>query len=127
MLADYIKRKEKEQGLTGHAATLQYYDEIDSVIKYVEDNAGVNVYFDDSRAWALYSTEKPEAESTPGYCAKYGAYRDYLGGGIRGSIQCNLTGDLYDLFKSALNRIEEILNGKTEGSPSWDQATGVLL
>jgi len=101
--------------------------DIDAIIEEVEAAAGVRVMFDDSRAWALYSTEKPEAETTPGYCAKYGAYREYLGGGVRGAIACNLTGDLGELFTAALRQIEAIYNGETAGLESWEQATGVLL
>ena len=97
-------------------------------IEYVKKKAKVgNVYFDDSRAWALYTTEKPAAEKTPGYCRKYGAYRDYLGGGIRGTMCCNLTGELNALFTSALSRIESIINDETDGLESWEQNTGVLL
>ena len=102
--------------------------EIETVIDYVEKIAGVRVYFDDSRAWALYSTEKPAAEKTPGVCRKYGAYRDYLGGGVRGVIGCNLTGQLNGLFVLALKRIESIYNGDDAiNCETWEQATGVLL
>lgn len=102
--------------------------DIDDVINAVKEIAKVQrVYFDDSRAWALYTEQKPAAEKTPGQCRKYGAYRDYLGGGVRGGIECNLTGYLNTLFVYALKRIESIINDETDGLESWEQNTGVLL
>lgn len=101
--------------------------DIDEVIDIVRDVAGVRVWFDDSRAWSLYSEDKPEAEQTPGYANKYGAYRNYLGGGVRGKIQTNLTGDLGTLFVAALEQIEAIINEDTAGGEVWEQNTGVLL
>ena len=121
--------KEKKQNeLTLHQQAMADMYDIDSVIDYVGKFAGVRVYFDDSRAWALYSTDKPAAEKTPGQFRKYGAYRDYMGGGVRGVMCCNLTGELNDLFTSALQRIESIYNGDDAiNCESWEQATRVLL
>ena len=128
-LQDLIERKEKEQQAQSlHAQAISGIHDIQSVIDYVEKESGCECIFDDSRAWALYTTEKPADEKTPGYCRKYGAYRDYLGGGIRGALCCNLTGELNDLFTSALRRIESIYNGDgAYDCESWEQATGVLL
>lgn len=103
-------------------------DSFDEVFDLVQAAAGVRVYFDESRAWSLYSTEKPRAEKTPGQARKYGAWRDYLGGGIRGSMNTNLTGDLGDLFLAALAKIEDLINGQApDDCEVWDLPTGVLL
>lgn len=101
--------------------------DIDEVIELLSHAAGVNVYFDDSRAWSIYSTQKPVNETTPGEASKYGAWRAYLGGGVRGPINCNLTGDLGDLFVTALKQIEKIINDSVGDCEIWDQPTGVLL
>lgn len=100
---------------------------IDEVCELVADACGCEVFFDSSRAWALYTEEKPAAEKTPGYARKYGAYRDYLGGGIRGGIGCNLTGALRDLFVAALQQIEEIINQDAADAEPWELPTGVLI
>ena len=101
--------------------------DIADVLHEVSAACGCAVYFDDSRAWSIYTEEKPAAETTPGFARKYGAYRDYLGGGVRGSICTNLTGDLGEIFTEALKQIEDIYNEETAGGETWEQATGVLL
>lgn len=102
--------------------------DFDQVFDLVQQAAGVRVYFDESRAWSLYSTEKPTGEKTPGVANKYGAWRGYLGGGIRGSMNTNLTGDLGDLFLAALAKIEDLINGQApDDCEVWDLPTGVLL
>lgn len=105
---------------------IQQTFDFDELFELVQQAAGVRVYFDDSRAWSLYSTEKPHDEKTPGEAAKYGAYRAYLGGGVRGAIQTNLTGGLGDLFVAALQQIEAIINEDCGPEP-WEKNTGVLL
>ena len=105
---------------------IQQTFDFDEVFELIQTAAGVRVYFDDSRAWSLYSTEKPHDEKTPGEAAKYGAYRAYLGGGVRGAIQTNLTGGLGDLFVAALRQIEAIINEDC-GPEQWEKNTGVLL
>lgn len=110
-----------------------YIDEIqnatdfDEVFDLVEAAAGVKVYFDESRAWSLYSTQKPADEMTPGEACKYGAWRNYLGGGVRGPINTNLTGALGEIFKTALAKIESLINEPAGDCEVWDQPTGVLL
>lgn len=100
---------------------------IDEVIEYVSDElGGLPVYFDESRAWSLFTYKVPKGNKSG--ARKYGAYRVYLGGGIRGTIRDNLTVKKWsDLFTEGLKRIEEIYNGDTTGLESWDLNTGVLL
>lgn len=89
-----------------------------------------DIEFDDSRAWSI---------SVPGHlmdlgCNKFGAYRPYLGGGVRGSIENNGrdeegTKELGEMFENALLEIEKAYNEELtpEASESWELATGVLL
>ena len=105
---------------------IQQTFDFDEVFELIQTAAGVRVFFDDSRAWSLYSIDKPHDEKTPGEAAKYGAYRAYLGGGVRGAIQTNLTGGLGDLFVAALRQIEAIIN-LDDGDEPWEKSTGVLL
>lgn len=107
--------------------TIQTTWDIEDVLHIVSAACGCAVYFDDSRAWAIYTEDKPAAEKTPGFARKYGAYRNYLGGGVRGAIECNLTGALSDIFIAALRQIEDIINEDTQDCETWEQATGVLL
>ena len=86
------------------------------------------IYFDDSRSWSLY---------TPGYVIgvnvnKFGAYRDYNGGGVRGPIQHNgreqdNTKKLGELFQKTLLKIESLINSGYEDADPWDLPTGVLM
>lgn len=86
------------------------------------------IYFDDSRSWSLYIC---------GYdldlnVNKFGAYRNYLGGGMRSGICSNgraedNTIELAKLFEEALERIETLYNSGYEDAESWEQPTGVLL
>ena len=86
------------------------------------------IYFDDSRGWSLYIR---------GYdldlpVNKFGAYREYLGGGVRGSICHNgreqeNTLELGELFAKALEQIESAYNAGYEDAESWELPTGVLL
>lgn len=106
---------------------LQNCSEIDEVITCVQDALDdVRVWFDDSRAWALYCYKCPDPTEKR-FARKYGAYRNYMGGGVRGSMQTNLEGQYGVLFTTALKRIEAIYNDDTEGMESWEQNTGVLL
>ena len=108
----------------------------DAVNNYNEKH-GINtritpdaVCFDDSRAWSLY---------VPGYlldlsCNKFGAYRGYLGGGVRGEMEHNGrdqdgTTALGNLFASALREIESAYNQdfSPDACETWEKATGVLL
>ena len=102
--------------------------DIDEVIQIVQDFAGVkSVYFDDSRAWSLYTYEKPAANKIKGTAPKYGAYRAYLGGGVRGGLCTNLQGGLSQVFAAGLKQIEDIINQDCAGCESWEMNTGVLL
>ena len=86
------------------------------------------IYFDDSRSWSLYIC---------GYdldldVNKFGAYRNYLGGGMRSGICSNgraedNTIELAELFEKALERIENLYNSGYEDADIWEQPTGVLL
>jgi hypothetical protein len=86
------------------------------------------IIFDDSRAWSLYTYGSNIDQ--PVY--KFGAYRNYLGGGIRGGI-CHNGDDAHDtyelgeLFAEYLSKIEDLYNSGYEDEPSWEQPTGVLL
>lgn len=86
------------------------------------------IYFDDSRSWSLY---------TPGHVvgvnvSKFGAYRNYNGGGVREAIQHNGreqdgTIELGQLFQDALLRIEDLINEGYEDAEPWELPTGVLM
>ena len=86
------------------------------------------IYFDSSRSWSLYIC---------GYdldldVNKFGAYRNYLGGGMRSGICSNgraedNTLELAELFERALEQIENLYNSGYEECESWEQPTGVLL
>ena len=86
------------------------------------------IYFDDSRSWSLYIC---------GYdldldVNKFGAYRNYLGGGVRSGICSNgrvedNTLELAELFEKALEQIENLYNSGYEEAESWELPTGVLL
>lgn len=94
--------------------------EIDEVIELLREVTGEKVFFDDSRMWTLGYRD----DDTGTY---YGAQRGYLGGGMRGAIRTNLSGDPAELFTAALLKIEEIYNSGYEEDPVWDRPTGVLL
>lgn len=88
------------------------------------------VCFDDSRAWSLYVPGELLGLS----CNKFGAYRGYLGGGVRGEMDHNGrdqdgTTALGNLFAAALREIESAYNEcfSPDASESWENATGVLL
>ena len=86
------------------------------------------IYFDGSRSWSLY---------TPGHIvginvAKFGAYRNYNGGGIRDAIQHNGreqdgTIELGQCFQDALLKIEALINEGYEDADPWELPTGVLM
>lgn len=87
-----------------------------------------SIYFDDSRAWSLY---------VDGYSIglpvnKFGAFRNYLGGGVRGGIEHNGrtqdgTVEAGELFKKYLLAIENVINGEYNNEEPWENSTGVLL
>ena len=86
------------------------------------------IYFDDSRSWSLYIC---------GYdldldVNKFGAYRNYLGGGMRSGICSNgraedNTLELAKLFEKALEQVESLYNSGYEDAEVWELPTGVLL
>jgi len=94
--------------------------EIDEVLDLLREVTGEKVFFDDSRMWTLGYRDADTGEY-------YGTQRGYLGGGMRGAIRTNLSGDLAELFTAALLKIEEIYNSGYEEDPVWDRPTGVLL
>ena len=87
-----------------------------------------SIHFDDSRSWSLYV--HGFALNLP--VNKFGAYRNYLGGGVRSGICSNgraedNTLELAELFEKALKEIENLYNGGYEDAESWELPTGVLL
>ena len=86
------------------------------------------ICFDDSKSWSLY---------IPGHVIgvsvnKFGAYRDYNGGGVRGPIQHNGreqdgTKKLGELFQKTLLKIEAFINSGYEDADPWELPTGVLM
>ena len=86
------------------------------------------IYFDDSRSWSLY---------TPGHIigvnvGKFGAYRNYNGGGVRDVVRHNGrdqdgTVALGQLFQDALLKIEALINEGYEDANPWEFPTGVLM
>ena len=86
-----------------------------------------DVVFDDSRAWSLY---------VPGHLlglpvSKFGAYRNYLGGEVRGKIEHNGraedgTIELGEFFASKLSEIEDLINSDYSDAEEWEKPTGVL-
>lgn len=86
------------------------------------------IYFDDSRSWSLYVYGN--ILKLP--CNKFGAYRNYLGGGCRDAIEHNGRGqdntyELGEAFKNALLAIEALINEGYEDANPWELPTGVLM
>jgi hypothetical protein len=86
------------------------------------------IYFDDSRSWSLYI----HGSDLDLDVYKFGAYRNYLGGGMRSGICSNgraedNTLELAGLFEEALKSIENLYNAGYEEAEEWDKPTGVLL
>lgn len=86
-----------------------------------------DVEFDDSRAWSLFVPGSKLGLS----CRKFGAYRNYEGGGVRGGIQHNGreedgTLELGKLFADKLSYVEELIDKGFSG-PEWENPAGVLL
>ena len=104
-------------------------------IEEVKNKLGIelsdrDIHFDDSRAWSFY---------VPGSklnlpVSKFGAYRNYMGGGVRGSIAHNGReqdgkeyAELGEFFAKQLKRIEDLINAGFEDEEDWDKPTGVLI
>lgn len=86
------------------------------------------ICFDNSRAWSLYIY----GDDLGLPVNKFGAYRNYLGGGVRSGICHNgrefeNTVGLGELFVKALEQIESLYNSGYEDCESWEQPTGVLM
>lgn len=86
------------------------------------------IYFDDSRSWSLYT----HGHIVGANVGKFGAYRNYHGGGVRDAIQHNGreqdgTAELGQLFQDALLQIEAFINEDCTDVNPWDKPTGVLL
>jgi hypothetical protein len=86
------------------------------------------IYFDDSRSWSLYVYGKTLGLS----CNKFGAYRNYHGGGCRDAMEHNgrsfdNTYELGEAFKNALLQIEALINEGYEDADPWELPTGVLM
>lgn len=86
------------------------------------------IYFDDSRSWSLYVSGSDLGLDV----GRFGAYRNYLGGGVRSGICSNgrkqdNTLELAELFEKGLEEIENFINSGYEDCESWEQPTGVLL
>ena len=87
-----------------------------------------NICFDDSRSWSLYVFGELIGVSAN----KFGAHRNYNGGGIRGPIMNNGrmqdgTLELGSLFETALLQIEQLINEGYEDAAPWELPTGVLM
>lgn len=87
-----------------------------------------DIILDTSRGWSLYINGHKIDQ--PVY--KFGAYRNYLGGGVRGALEHNGNTDhgtyeLGQLFADTLSAIEDIINEETKDLEIWEQNTGVLL
>ena len=88
----------------------------EDIINKVEEVLDVNIscsdiHFDDSRAWSLYVYGSKLGLPVK----KFGAYRNYLGGGMRGSIEHNGrekdgTVELGEFFAKELEEIEDLIN-----------------
>lgn len=103
------------------------YNEKQGVDKRIKPD---DIIFDDSRAWSL----SIRGDLMDLSCNRFGAYRNYLGGGVRGSIEHNgrdeeNTTKLGEMFADALKEIESAYNEdySPDASESWELATGVLL
>lgn len=101
-------------------------DELEAEVKKQFPDFDGHVYFDDSRAWSLYI----DGAKIGLPVRKFGAYRNYLGGGVRGGIEHNGrtqdgTVELGNKFADGLRRIEDAYNSGFDG-PEWDMPTGVL-
>lgn len=86
------------------------------------------IYFDDSRSWSLYVYGRTLGLS----CNKFGAYRNYHGGGCRDAIEHNgrnqdNTYELGEAFANALLQIEALINEGYEDADPWELPTGVLM
>lgn len=86
------------------------------------------IYFDDSRSWSLYVYGS--VLNLP--VNKFGAYRNYHGGGCRDVMEHNgrsqeNTYELGELFKNALLQIEALINEGYEDADPWELPTGVLM
>ena len=86
------------------------------------------IYFDDSRSWSLYVYGSVLGLS----CNKFGAYRNYHGGGCRDAMEHNGRGqdntvELGEAFKYALFAIEALINESYEDADPWELPTGVLM
>lgn len=87
-----------------------------------------DIEFDDSRAWCLYVSGRKLGLN----CNKFGAYRPYEGGGVRGPIQHNgrtqdNTVELGKEFAKSLEKVETSLNRGSEDEEEWNKPSGVLL
>jgi hypothetical protein len=86
------------------------------------------IHFDDSRSWSLYVYGRTLGLS----CYKFGAYRNYHGGGCRDAMEHNgrsqdNTHELGEAFKNALLQIEALINEGYEDADPWELPTGVLM
>ena len=88
-----------------------------------------DIHFDDSRAWSFYVFGSKLGLPVQ----KFGAYRNYSGGGVRGPIAHNGReqdgkgfSELGEFFAQQLRRIEDLINAGYEDEEVWDKPTGVL-
>ena len=96
--------------------------------KFNTNVAADDIEFDDSRAWGLYI----DGNKLNLPVRRFGAYRNYEGGGVRGPIHNNgrieeSTIELGEMFEEALLQIESEINEGYENLPEWELPTGVLL
>jgi len=105
-------------------------ESIEEIIDNLESELGLpegSVILDETKSWSLYC--RGELMNAP--VGKFGAYRNYLGGGVRGEMEHNGreqegTIEAGEKFMQALREIEEVLNEGC-GDEAWEKNTGVLL
>ena len=116
-----------EKNAASLAAAVNKYNEEHGAEKRITPD---DIIFDDSRAWSLSIRGDLLGLS----CRRFGAYRGYLGGGVRGEMEHNGrdqegTTELGNMFAAALREIEKAYNEELspEATESWEMATGCCL
>ena len=137
--ADSLKQIEKDYEIQRGSLKEDYNDldvswnEITSdLINKVKEVLGIDIsdrdiHYDESRAYALYVFG--EKLGLPVH--KFGAYRNYLGGGMRGPIEHNGreqdgTYELGEFFAEQLEKIEDLISVEYEEEPDEDEDTLVI-
>lgn len=102
---------------------------VEEINRTINPNVTIDdIEFDESRAWSLFI--RGDKLNIP--VRRFGAYRNYEGGGVRGPIYNNGreqdgTIKLGKMFEEALIQIENEINEDCKNLPEWEWNTGVLL